>query len=252
MVYGGVRYKSFSNEESMESYFELPNEDVHENEFFIITIDGEEDKRLYKFKSGSFNEVERVIFGISPINDEQKCLLNLLEDDDIIGKCAVGVVGSGKTYCSLSWAIRKIVARDFRYRNLYIANLNESNSSKELAKLSNVSENIIEQLLKKERVSSYNLFMSQNKTLENSIIYVFNVETISKDVLSNIIASVGENSCVIFDGKVTEIEDGEFYADEDGSLFAILENFKDNSLFGAVLLKENYRGEFSNLSKFLI
>jgi len=117
-LYTGILYVANEAEIPAQEYLQ-PNQYVVVKDACtgLITKEGRYDKGLGEIVP---LRDDLTSWGLEPVNDEQRYLMDLLLNDDIKLVTAVGIAGAGKTLVALACALRK-VTDDFVYRKLLVS-----------------------------------------------------------------------------------------------------------------------------------
>lgn len=204
--------------------------------------------------------------GLKLRNLEQKCMIELLFDENIIATSFTGKAGTAKTLLTLCSGLEQI--RKGRYKKMYIAKppipiakelytgfkkgdenakymrtlgsittnlevVSKNNSGKEDL-ISKIENNIIE-ILPLEDI----LGMSLN----SSFVLIDEAQLLSADIFKAILTRIGEGSKMIFTGDLEQTTGVDLLSEETG-LYRFVNRFKDCDLAGHFTPKKIHRSEF--------
>lgn len=255
--------------------YEKPSElGLIENEYVIVKDKGGEiiDKKRYDGKTLvplKYKTIDNVHFSkIKPLNPEQEFLFDMLNNEKIIGKCVLGRFGVGKSFCSLVWALDKVVSQKSQYKNLIFIrnNINLSNTDSIGALPNGLVEKLLpfampivdilgskielDRLISDEKLFIEHLGFLRGRNFSKSIVYLMEAGNITREQMALIVGRIGEESCLIVDGDVAQTDRAVFT--KENGIVAMVEKFRGNSMFGVVTLTKNERSDFSTLSDLLL
>jgi PhoH-like ATPase len=205
---------------------------------------------------------------ISPLNDEQRFLFDMLQDENIIGKFVLSPYGTGKTMVSMSWALNEISNRKSKYNkihyirnNIGVANTVDlgalpQGANEKLypwaAEIVDIlgSKDIFDLYVEQERICLEHLGWCRGRSWDNSIIFLEEAQNCSAYHLSLCMSRVGKNSCLICVGDLRQT-DKDIFKKDSGMLKAI-NVLQGNPMFGMVTLVKNERSAFSSLADLLL
>lgn len=108
-IYSGYEEVFLSSDDYTLVYDQYQNGenpyDLIENQYLIIHCDDKTNE--YVYCKGKLNAL-KLPKGIKALNAKQRCVLDLLENEDIPIKVICGVYGTGKTYLSINVAVNKV------------------------------------------------------------------------------------------------------------------------------------------------
>ncbi len=196
---------------------------------------------------------------INPLNDLQRCAVDLINNDDIPIKIIAGTYGSGKTMLSTAIGAYKVLEKSL-YEKLVLVRNNDSSSGKDPGALPGELENkvgmlfqtMIQHLPGKDQTADN---MRRFGQLEEYITYFIKGLSISgfmivdeaEDLTLKEIKRIGsriEKGCIVFCGDWKQAE-GRYQS--DNGLSYLIDNTKDNPLVGACVLDIDVRSDASKV-----
>jgi PhoH-like ATPase len=262
-------------DEKLQAFYE-DGEEYHflTNEYIKVRNTNGEVIYLGKWDGGQtvqlkYSKIDSDYFGqIKPLNDEQKFLLNMLQDENIIGKFCLGNYGVGKSFLSLCWALNEITSKKSKYRTLrYVRNNIIAKDTVDIGALPSTAneklkpwameiadilgdEGMMELYIEQNKIRLENIGFSRGRSWDNSIIFLEEMQNTTPYLISLLMGRVGKNSCFIGVGDTRQV-DKEVFSKHSGIEKAI-EKLKGNPMFGLVTLQKNERSEFSSLADLLL
>jgi PhoH-like ATPase len=90
----------------------------------------------------------------------------------------------------------------------------------------------------------------RSRSISDSYILCNEAQNLTADLVRMIISRVGENSRLIFDFDISQIDKKAF--EKDNGMVALNESLKGNALFGSVELNEVERSEVAKLASLIV
>ena len=202
------------------------------------------------------------------MNDEQKYLFNMLQDESIIGKFCISPYGCGKSFVALCWALNEINSKRSKYTCLrYVRNniiVKDTNDIGALPSVANDklkpwalemadilgSEDMLDLFIEQGKIRLEHLGFCRGRSWENSIIFLEEAQNTTAYHMSLLMGRTGKDSCFIAVGDMRQT-DKEVFRKDSGVKKAI-EKLQGNPMFGLVTLQKNERSEFSALADLLL
>lgn len=218
-------------------------------------------------------QADKGIWGIAPLNAEQKCVLDLLLRDDVPLVSLMGPAGTGKTLLALACGLRKVFDEDVYSKILvsrpivplgkdigYLPGTKEEKLYHWMQPIYDNLEFLCQSTNGKEHGRSALDFIIQSKKVEMEAVTYIRGRSLPKiyfiiDEAQNltpheaktIISRAGKGSKVILTGDPTQIDNP--YLDKDSNgLSYVLSKFKGEKLFGHVFLDKTERSELAALA----
>ena len=269
-MYTGIKEVLLSDEEVADFYENKIRYEMSKNQYLLVkrkedgsTIekrrwDGE---KLVKLK---WKAIESQLFDkIKPLNDEQECLFDLLDNESIIGKLIVGAWGSGKTMVSLSWSLDKVVRGRFN-KLIFIRNNIEVKDTVSLGALPSDSnsklkpwampiadvlgsELELDRYISDGKIELVHLGFARSRSFDNSVIVINECQNLTAEHMALLVSRVGKNTIIIFDGDVRQSDKITF--EKNPGINALVNALAGNEMFGMVNLKKTERSKFASLAE---
>ena len=210
----------------------------HPNEFLIFTSGSS--SFITQWKDGKMHvlkdQKDREFMGVKAKNLEQKCAMELLNDDEIPLVCLLGKAGSGKTFISLAVALDKVLCEESFDRvviikptvavgGIDIGALPGDKLEKLSAWLGPFKDNIeqligkkkgkhgdqeapasLDELVEDGKIEVEALAYIQGRSIANSIVIVDEVQNLSPRVTRMVVERCGRDSKVILLGDLSQVE----------------------------------------------
>lgn len=260
-----------------EGKIDLSEEKFSPNEYCLL-YSKERSSALarYNYKDQKLEllmQADKGIWGISPLNAEQKCVLDLLLRDDVPLVALMGPAGTGKTLLALACGLRKVFDEDVYTKILvsrpivplgkdigYLPGTKEEKLYHWMQPIYDNMEFLCQSSNGKEHGKSALDFIMQSKKVEMEAVTYIRGRSLPKiyfiiDEAQNltpheaktIISRAGKGSKVIMTGDPTQIDNP--YLDKDSNgLSYVLSKFKGEKLFGHVFLDKTERSELAALA----
>lgn len=211
------------------------------------------------------------IFGIRPLNKEQRFTFELLLDDRIPLVALIGIAGTGKTLLALAAGLEKVVNHD-TYRKLLVSKpimplgkdigyLPGDIEEKLMPRMQSVSDNLeylfmagggvegagdrLQELIEDGIIELEPLTYIRGRSIPRQYIIVDEAQNLTPQELKTIITRAGKGSKIVLCGDPHQI-DHPYLDSSSNGLTHVVERFKGEPLFGAVAL---YKGERSDLAE---
>ena len=108
-IYGGYEEVELNSDEYTVMFDKYQNGEnpyeLIENQYLIVHCEGKTTEYVYR---GGQLKALKLPKGIKALNAKQRCVLDLLENEDVPIKVICGVYGTGKTYLSVNVAVSKV------------------------------------------------------------------------------------------------------------------------------------------------
>ena len=213
------------------------------------------------------------VWGIRPLNDQQRYALDLLLCDDIQLVSLIGQAGTGKTLLALTCALRKVfdegvyhrilvsrpimpLGRDIGYlpgtkeEKIYhwmqpiydnLEFLCESNSG------SDSSRETKQWIMESEKIEMEAITFIRGRSLNRTYIIIDEAQNLTPHEVKTIISRAGHGTKVVLTGDPTQIDNP--YLDKDSNaLTYVVGRFKSHSIYGHVFFKKTERSELAALA----
>lgn len=266
----------------VEGKFVIPDHEGIANQFCQMKApDGSMHLSRYNLKHKCFEpigKISRDIWGIQPLNTQQRCALDLLLRDDIKLITLIGQAGTGKTLLALACGMKKIFDESV-YSRLLISrpimplgkDIGFLPGSKE-EKLYHWMQPIFDNLkylceetsggedsgqeTKKWIMESNKIEMEavtyiRGRSLSKMYVIIDEAQNLTPHEIKTIISRAGHGTKIILTGDPTQIDNP--YLDKDSNaLTYIVNRFKNQPIYGHVFLETTERSQLSALAAELL
>ena len=268
-MYTGVKEIVVTEQELANFYTGTLKVDAIRNQYLLLKLGNEiVDKFRYdgsKFVKLKYQALESQILGkIKPRNLRQELYMDLLCNDKIYVKAALGVAGSGKTFMATAYALQELQAG--KYERLVIirngisvqgvpqlgilpgdATEKQKNSCLFMADI--IGDLFFDNFLQQNKIQISYLGDMRSRSINNSIILCNESQNLNTELIKMIITRVGEDSRLILDFDLSQIDHKNF--EKDNGMLAMLEGLQGNELFGAVELDRIDRSAVARLAELI-
>jgi PhoH-like ATPase len=264
-IYNGIKEVDLTDEELANFYSETLKVDALRNQYVLLKRNNEVvDKYRYdgsKFIKIKPKFIESQILGrIKSRNRGQDLAFDLL-DTDIPLLSISGTAGSGKTFLSTAHALQEIQRGKYE-RIVIIRNDVTVLGVKDIGALPGdvteklresvayigdiITDFMFDNMLMSNKISLAYLGTMRSRSISNAYILCNESQNLDVDLVKMIVSRVGENSRIVFDFDVSQIDKKNF--EKNNGMVALNESLKGNKLFGAVELNEVERSEVAKLA----
>lgn len=268
-MYNGIKTLELSEQELADFYSGKFKVDALKNQYLLLKFDGNiVDKFRYdgdKFVKLKFKKFESQILGeIKPRNIRQELYMDLLVNDKIPVKAALGVAGSGKTFLATAYALQEL--QSGKYERMVVirnglpvqgvpslgtlpgdATEKQKNSCMFMADI--IGDFFFDNFLQSNKIQISYLGDMRSRSISNSIILCNESQNLNTELVKMIITRVGENSQLIMDFDLSQIDHKNF--EKDNGMLSMLEGLQGNELFGAVELDRIERSAVARLAELI-
>ncbi len=233
----------------------------------IVRFDKKQNKLL------PLQSIKRDVWGIHPINVQQRCAMDLLLNDDIKLVTLIGPAGTGKTMMAVACGLRKVFDEDVYSRILIsrpimplgkdIGYLPGTKEEKLFHWMQPIYDNLeylcettsgegnAQETLKfvKEsgKIEMEAVTYIRGRTLPRMFIIVDEAQNLTPHEVKTIVSRAGKGTKVILTGDPTQIDNP--YLDKDSNaLTYIVNKFKNESIFGHISLDRTERSQLAALA----
>lgn len=218
-------------------------------------------------------KINRDIWGIQPLNVEQKCALDLLLRDDIQLVTLVGPAGTGKTMMALAAGLRKVFDESVYTKILvsrpiiplgkdigYLPGTKEEKLSHWMQPIFDNLEFLCQSTTGSSGGSEAQQWIMDSKKLEmeavtyirgrslpKMYIIIDEAQNLTQHEVKTIISRAGKNTKVILTGDPTQIDNP--YLDKDSNaLTYVVGKMKEFPVYGHVMLERTERSELAAIA----
>ncbi len=260
-----------------DGFLELNIKDLYPNEYCMITCpELSSAVGKYNRKTGRLEpllKITRDIWGIQPLNVEQKCALDLLLRDDVKLITLVGPAGTGKTLMALAAGLRKVFDENLYSRILVsrpimplgkdIGYLPGSKEEKLYHWMQPIYDNLEflcqsstgeadgqetqKWIMESKKIEMEAVTYIRGRTLPKMYIIIDEAQNLTPHEVKTIISRAGKGTKVILTGDPTQIDNPYLDKDSNGLTF-VVGKFKNLPIFGHVFLERTERSELAAIA----
>lgn len=196
-----------------------------------------------------------------PLNIEQKMLFDLLQNDSIPVKLALGNFGSGKTALMLSHAL-DMIQKGKMSKLVFIRNNIEVKDTIPLGALPNdeisklmpflmpivdhVGMFAFEDMLNQNIIEPCHLGFCRGRDFKDSILFIDESENLTAHQVQLLIGRIGKGSMLFMAGDLRQTDKLTF--EKNSGITKMIDCLQDNPLFGMVKLQQSVRSEVCKLA----
>lgn len=260
-----------------EGSIALELEDLAPNEYCLLHSP-EQSSAVAKYNSHTKRlepliKVTKDIWGLQPLNMEQKCALDLLLRDDIKLVTLVGQAGTGKTLLALASALRKVfddpvygrilISRPIVPLGKDIGYLPGSKDEKLFHWMQPIYDNLEflcsstggavtgmetqKWIMESKKIEMEAVTYIRGRTLPKMFIIIDEAQNLTPHEVKTVISRAGKGTKVVLTGDPTQIDNP--YLDKDSNaLTYVVNKFKRCPIFGHILLEKTERSELAAIA----
>lgn len=218
-------------------------------------------------------KISRDIWGIHPLNVEQKCALDLLLRDDVKLVSLMGQAGTGKTLLALAAGLRKVfdepvynrilISRPIMPLGKDIGYLPGTKEEKLFHWMQPIYDNLEflcqstggpagssetqKWIMESKKIEMEAVTYIRGRTLPKMFIIIDEAQNLTPHEMKTVISRAGKGTKVILTGDPTQIDNP--YLDKDSNALTFtVSKFKNYPIFGHVLLEKTERSELAALA----
>ena len=262
-IYGGYEEVELTSDEYTVMFDKYQSGDnpyeLIENQYLIVHCEGKTTE--YVYRNGQLKTL-KLPKGIKALNAKQRCVLDLLENEDIPIKVICGVYGTGKTYLSVNVAVNKIqnstksgFSKIFLVRQPYgegdeIGFLKGTKEDKIRDFFNPIVDNIdggeftMEMMAQKGQLEADVPFYMKGRSLARTIMLVDEAEDLTLKQIKLLGSRVAEKSNIVFMGDWRQSA-GKY--EWNCGLVQFIKHVKENPspLIGVMVMDEDVRSDAS-------
>lgn len=262
-IYNGYEEVYLSNEEFLNAFDMYQSGSnpygLIENQYLIIHCDGKTTE--YVYRNGELKSL-KLPKGIKALNAKQRCVLDLLENEDIPIKVICGVYGTGKTYLSINVAVNKVTkstksnfGKIFMVRQPYgegdeIGFLKGTKEDKIQDFFNPISDNIdggefkMEVMMREGQLEADIPFYMKGRSLASTIVLVDEAEDLTMKQIKLLGSRIADKSNIVFMGDWKQAA-GKY--EWNCGLVQFIKHVKENPspLIGVMVMDEDVRSSAS-------
>lgn len=280
-IYKGVRTidveKSVIDQFYKDGSIELEVADFYPNEYAVLRHGGEAvhvakyNAQMKKFVS--LLRTPQHIWGISPLNIEQKCAIDLLLRDDIKLITLVGQAGTGKTLLALACGLKKVFDENCYSKILvsrpimplgrdigYLPGLKEEKLFHWMQPIydnleylcstsggSSDSSEVYKWVTESKKLEMEAVTYIRGRSLPKAYMIIDESQNLTPHEIKTVISRAGQNTKVILTGDPTQIDNPYLDKDSNGLTYTI-GKFKEQKIFGHIFFEKTERSELAALA----
>ncbi len=280
-LYKGYRRVEISKEELeffyREGFLQMELEGMAPNEYcHLVSPEKASAIGKYLHKSKRVEHLMKIpkdIWGINPLNLEQRCAMDLLLRDDIKLVSLVGQAGTGKTLLALAAALRKVFDEPIYSRILIsrpimplgkdIGYLPGNKDEKLFHWMQPIYDNLeflcqstggvstgIETqrwIMESKKIEMEAVTYIRGRTLPKMFIIIDEAQNLTPHEVKTVVSRAGKGTKVILTGDPTQIDNP--YLDKDSNaLTYVVNKFKNYPIFGHISLEKTERSELAAIA----
>lgn len=269
--YTGYQMVYMENEELSKFYeglFIPESFGLKNNEYLILVNDEGKDIDYYCNDNEKFRKVNYVTVGneftgiMKPRNPQQRCALDLLNNDKVPVKLLTGRFGTGKTMACVTAALQMVEENKFE-KIVFIRNNVQVKDTDNLGALPGDIDNKmlpylapfadhcggfegIKRLVDEGKLEVIPLAYLRGRSIRNAILYSMESENLTKEHIQLIMGRVDEGSQLWMDGDLKQRDKGIF--EKSQGLECMIERLQDNPLFGHIHMPKVERSAVAALA----
>ena len=259
-----------------DSFIEYGSQNFLPNEYCMLKSP-ERSSAICKYNVSSKKlepllEYKKGVWGVHPLNLEQRCVMDLLLRDEIKLVTLLGPAGTGKTLLALACGMKKVfdegkyskilVSRPIMPLGKDIGYLPGTKEEKLFHWMQPIYDNL-EVLLQMNgegnQKSAYDWIVQSNKlemeavtyirgrTLPNIYMIIDEAQNLTPHEIKTIISRAGKGTKVILTGDPTQIDNPYLDQDSNGLIYTV-SKFQDQRIYGHIFLEKTERSELAKIA----
>jgi PhoH-like ATPase len=213
------------------------------------------------------------IWGIHPLNAEQKCVIDLLLREDIKLITLLGPAGTGKTLLALACGVLKVFDENVYSKILvsrpimplgkdigYLPGTKEEklfhwmqpiyDNLEFLCRSSNGEQNCQDTLswiMESKKIEMEAVTYIRGRSLPNTYIIIDEAQNLTPHEVKTIVSRAGHGTKVILTGDPTQIDNPYLDPDSNGLTYTVA-RFKNQSIYGQMFLEKTERSKLAEIA----
>ena len=247
------------------------------NEYALLTSP-ENSSAVCKFnekqrKLESLIQISKDIWGIQPLNIEQRCAIDLLLRDDIHLVTLIGPAGTGKTLLALACGMKKVfddhvysrilVSRPIVPLGKDIGYLPGTKEEKLYHWMQPIYDNLeflcsttsgegngaatLEFIMESKKIEMEAVTYIRGRSLPKMYMIIDEAQNLTPHEVKTIISRAGKGTKVILTGDPTQIDNPYLDKDSNGLTYTV-GKFKNHRIFGHMFLEKTERSELASIA----
>ena len=260
-----------------DNFLETDVKDLHPNEYCLLSSP-EQSSAICKYNHRSKRlepliKVTRDVWGIHPLNLEQKCALDLLLRDDIKLVTLIGQAGTGKTLLALASALRKVfdegvyskilVSRPIVPLGKDIGYLPGTKDEKLFHWMQPIYDNLeflcqstngasngaetLKWITESKKIEMEAVTYIRGRSLPKMFIIIDEAQNLTPHEVKTIISRAGQGTKVVLTGDPTQIDNPYLDKDSNGMTFTV-SKFQQYPIYGHMFLDKTERSELAAIA----
>jgi PhoH-like ATPase len=278
-IYRGIRKLEVNKIEIDQFYKDgtvsVGRTDFFPNEYCVMTSP-ENSSAIGKFnphtgRMVSLLKTQQHIWGITPLNVEQRCALDVLLRDDVKLVTLVGQAGTGKTLLALACGLRKVFDEGIYNRILvsrpimplgkdigFLPGLKEEKLFHWMQPIydnleflcnstGNEPNETLRWVMESKKLEMEAVTYIRGRSLPKIFMIIDEAQNLTPHEVKTIISRAGDGTKVVLTGDPTQIDNPYLDKDSNGLTFTI-GKFKEQKIFGQIYLEKTERSELAALA----
>jgi PhoH-like ATPase len=218
-------------------------------------------------------QINKDIWGIQPLNIEQRCAIDLLLRDDIQLVTLIGSAGTGKTLLALACGMRKVFDENAYSRILIsrpivplgkdIGYLPGTKEEKLYHWMQPIYDNLeflcsttsgegngaatLEFIMESKKIEMEAVTYIRGRSLPKMYMIIDEAQNLTPHEVKTIVSRAGKGTKVILTGDASQIDNPYLDSDSNGLTY-IVNRFKNHRIFGHMFLERTERSELASIA----
>lgn len=280
-MYRGLRKIDVSKKEIdlfyKDGVLPLPEGGFRPNEYALLSSP-ENSSAVCKFsektkKLEPLLQISKDIWGIQPLNIEQRCAIDLLLRDDIHLVTLIGPAGTGKTLLALACGMKKVfddtvysrilISRPIMPLGKDIGYLPGTKEEKLYHWMQPIYDNLeflcsttsgegngaatLEFIMESKKIEMEAVTYIRGRSLPKMYMIIDEAQNLTPHEVKTIISRAGKGTKVILTGDPTQIDNPYLDKDSNGLTYTV-NKFKNHRIFGHMFLERTERSELASIA----
>ncbi len=259
----------------------LVEKDFHPNEYALLASpENASAVCKYSLKTKKLEpllQMKNDVWGIQPLNVEQRCAMDLLMRDDIQLVTLIGPAGTGKTLMALACGMRKVFDENVYSRILIsrpivplgkdIGYLPGTKEEKLYHWMQPIYDNLeflctttsgegngpatMEFVMESKRIEMEAVTYIRGRSLPKMYMIIDEAQNLTPHEVKTIISRAGKGTKVILTGDATQIDNPYLDKNSNGLIY-IVNKFRNQRIYGHMFLERTERSELASIAADLL